>query len=112
MRSEWVSEGEIYWRHWNVMALWRRQAEIFRSGRGGSGGGNGGGGRGGKRGRALSVPRKPAAATADRMGMHRTQRAHSAVQYVTRNSPRGVALLFYKWSTCKGALPHTFRVNA
>ena len=54
------------------MALWRRQAEIFRSGRGG----NGGGGRGGKRGRALSVPRKPAA---DRMGMHRTQRAHRAV---------------------------------
>ena len=86
------------------MALWRRQAEIFRSGRGGNGG-NGGGGRGGKRGRALSVPRKPAAAT-DRMGMHRTQRAHSAVQYVTRNLQRGVALLSYKWSTCKGALPH------
>lgn len=60
------------------MALWRRQAEIFRSGCGGNGGGGGGGGRGGKRGRALSVPRKPAVAS-DRMGMHRTQRAHSAV---------------------------------
>ena len=47
-----------------MMALWRRQAEIFRSGRGGDRRGNGG-----KKTRALSVPRKPAA---DRMGMQRT----------------------------------------
>ena len=45
------------------------------------------------------------------MGMHRTQRAHSAVHYVTRNLQCGVALLFYKWSTCKGPLHSPHKMN-
>ena len=71
-----------------MMALWRRQEEIFRSGRGGGGDRRS---NGGKKTRALSVPRKPAA---DRMGMQRTMsrgmgsaraRAHKAAFYCFTN---------------------------